>query len=340
MPLDPQAKQLLTALSESGNPPLFALPTIEDVRRFTHDAQIADAGDPRVPRIKTEDRAIPREPEDCGGGSGGGNDGDHASDSGGGIGVRIYTPRGIAPFPVFVYFHGGGWAIGDLDTNDALCKLLCDRSGSIVVSVDYRRAPENKCPAAARDAYAATEWAYRQADSFGGDSTRLAVGGDSAGANLAAVVCLMARDAKRRGEAAPDVRFQLLIFPATDHYSAPHPSYAECGSGYFLTTDEMVWFWDLYLGKGADPDDPYISPLRAPDLSGLPPAYIQTAEYDPLRDEGEEYAEKLRTSGTDAVCERVTGMMHGYFNQWASLDKGFDAVLTAAGVLKERLSNK
>jgi acetyl esterase len=220
------------------------------------------------------------------------------------IPVRIYWPAGRGPFPILLNFHAGGWTTGDLDTCDAQCRTLCRMAECIVVSVDYRLAPEHRFPAAVEDSYAATCWVAANAASLNGDARRLAVGGDSAGGNLATVVSLIARDRK-----GPPIVFQLMIYPALD-CRFDTPSYRANGSGYLLTTETMVWFWDNYCPDVSKRTHPHASPLRAPDLRGLPPALIVTAEFDPLRDEGEAYAQALRAAGVATELRRFDGMIH------------------------------
>lgn len=221
----------------------------------------------------------------------------------GDVPVRIYTPEGVTDEPtVIVFSHGGGWALCGLDTHDRTTRRLAKELDAVVVSVDYRLAPEARCPAAAEDAYAATVWAevhYRP--------RKLVVAGDSAGGNLAAVVALMARD-----QDGPAIDHQLLVYPVTDH-AMDSPSYTENATGYFLTRAHMAWYWDQYLGPEGDGTHPYASPIRADDLSGLPPATVLTAELDPLRDEGEAYAAALAAAGTPTEVLRAEGLFHGFF---------------------------
>lgn len=285
MPVDPEAQALLDMMAATGVPAISALP-VEDARRMV-DMMPELSGLIPEPVAKVEDRPIPG--------------------PAGQITVRVYTPQGSKPFPVLVFFHGGGFAIGSIEGYDELCRALTNAAGCIMVSVDYRLAPEHKFPAAVDDCYAATKWVAENANAIGGDPTRIAVGGDSAGGNLAAVVALMARD---RG--TPPLVYQLLVYPCTNFAAFDTPSHRENAEGYFLTKDDMVWFMDLYLRSEADAHNPYASPLRAQDLRGLPPALVITAEFDPLRDEGEAYAARLREAGVPVICTRYNGMIHGF----------------------------
>jgi acetyl esterase len=305
MPLDPEARMLMDQMQGTLKP--FNESTVEEARAAIQ--ALALAAGPPEPVAKVEDRTVP------------GPKGE--------IPVRVYTPEGAGPFPILVYFHGGGWTIGNLETHDGSCRQLCNGAGCVVVSVDYRLAPEHPYPAAADDAYAATRWVAANAGALGGDARRIAVGGDSAGGNLAAVVSLMARD---RG--GPSLVFQLLVYPAVDAPTANHPSYRENAEGYFLTRDMMFWFWAHYCGKGPDPADPYACPLNAKDLRGLPPAYVVTAEFDPLRDEGEAYAAKLREAGVPTTLKRYAGMIHGFFGMSALLTQARVATREAAEALR------
>lgn len=225
----------------------------------------------------------------------------------GDIPIRIYTPEGVGPFPLLVYFHGGGFVVGSIDGSHDLCRTLCWGAGCTVVSVDYRLAPEHKFPAAPDDCLAATRWAADHAAEFNADPARLAVAGDSAGGNLAAVTALRIRD-----EGGPPLCGQLLLYPVADYHTPPTPSYLANADGYLLTREMMVWFWGHYLSHAGEADDPRAAPLRAPDLAGLPPALVITAEFDPLRDEGERYAERLQAAGVPTVLLRYDGMVHGF----------------------------
>ena len=307
MPLDPQARALLDQMEAMGMPPLDALPVPE--ARAAIMALAATAGEPE-PVARVENRTVP------------GPQGD--------IPVRIYVPAAVGPLPLLVYYHGGGWVIGNLDTHDGVCRQLANAVGCVVVSVDYRLAPEHPFPAAAEDAYAALRWVAANAASLGGDPARVAVGGDSAGGNLSAVVSLMARD-----RSGPRLAYQLLIYPVVD---APgeggRASYRDNAEGYFLTASSMHWFWNHYHQGNVGQRDPYACPLRARDLRGLPPALVITAEFDPLRDEGEEYAARLRDADVPVKLSRYDGMVHGFFGMTGLLDRARDAVTEAAAALR------
>jgi acetyl esterase len=231
-----------------------------------------------------------------------------------GLRFRIYTPRQSSGEestgrPLLVFFHGGGWVVGDLETHDGLCRNLANAAGAVTVSVEYRRAPEHKFPAAAEDAYAAICWAAENARELGADPARLAVSGDSAGGNLAAVAALMARD---RG--GPQVAYQVLLYPITDCVFET-PSYREFADGHFLTRGAMRWFFQQYLTRPEEASQPYVSPLRAVSLAGLPPALVLTAECDVLRDEAEAYAARLKREGVSVEQIRAPGMIHGFLRR-------------------------
>lgn len=208
-----------------------------------------------------------------------------------GIPVRVYVPEGEGPYPTLVYFHGGGWVLGDLDTYDATCRALTNAAECMVVSVDYRLAPEHKFPTPLEDCYTVLEWVFDDAKPMQIDADNVAVGGDSAGGNLAAAVALLARD---RG--GPSIAHQTLIYPVTNH-SVDTDSYEENAEGYLLTKDDMEWFWDHYLRDDIDSKNPYASPLQASNLEDLPPATVITCGFDPLRDEGAAYAQRLEEAG-------------------------------------------
>ena len=240
--------------------------------------------------------------------------------SGGEIIVRAYSPGGPGPHPALVYYHGGGWVIGDLYTHDGLCRSITNAARCAVLSVDYRLAPESKYPVAVEDSYAALLWIVANAERLGIDPRRIAVGGDSAGGNLATVMALVARDRK-----GPRLALQVLIYPVTDH-DLDTRSYLENATGYVLTREGMRWFWNHYLAREAQGREPYASPLRAPSLAGLPPALVITAEYDPLCDEGEAYAARLRDAGVPVTLTRYPGMFHGFVRMTNILDKARTAL--------------
>lgn len=223
------------------------------------------------------------------------------------IPIRIYQPIEGEKLPILMFFHGGGFVIGNLDTHDLICRRLAALVKCLVVSVDYRLAPEHKFPAAPNDCYAATVWAYEHADEIKGDQTRIAVCGDSAGGNLATVISMMARD-----QGGPKITYQVLIYPTTDGTQSS-PSVDQMGEGFILTKKLMVWFLNHYKDNQTEIKDPYFSPLFAEDLSNLPPALIITAEYDPLKDEGKKYAERLRESGVPVIFKEFKGMVHVFF---------------------------
>jgi acetyl esterase len=245
------------------------------------------------------------------------------------ITVRVYSPGGPGPHPTLVYYHGGGWVIGDLYTHDGLCRSLTNAARCLVVSVDYRRAPESKYPVAAEDSYAALCWVVANAARLGLDPRRVAVGGDSAGGNLATVAALMAR---ARG--GPALVHQVLIYPVTDH-DLNTQSYIENATGYVLTREGMRWFWDHYLVRESQGREPHASPLRAKSLAGLPSALVITAECDPLRDEGEAYADRLRDAGVPVTVTRYAGMFHGFVRMTRILDKARTALDEIAGSLQK-----
>jgi acetyl esterase len=247
---------------------------------------------------------------------------------GGPIRLRIYEPAGARPFPVLVYFHGGGWVIGSLDTHDGVCRALAARAPCIVVAVDYRLAPEHRFPAALDDAWAATAWVAEHAASIGGDPEQIAVGGDSAGGALATACAMRARDRGLR------LGLQLLVYPVTDH-RFDTVSYDECADGYGLTRDAMRWFWGQYLGPGGEGSSPEASPLRAPDLGGLAPALVITAEYDPLRDEAEAYAARLEEAGVRVQLRRCEGLIHGFLRLPGTIPRANAVLDEAAAALRD-----
>lgn len=304
MPIDSDVQLVLDRLNAGGIPPLNTMPPAMARQTFEMTAPILDAKN--VPIGAVENRRIPG--------------------PAGEIPIRIYTPvtAPAGPLGVLIYFHGGGFVIGSLNTHDAPCRLVANGAGVKVISVDYRLAPEHKFPAAVEDCQAATAWVSDNAAELGIDPDRIAVGGDSAGGNLAAVVSQWARSAGGR----PAIRFQLLIYPVTDAVNTT-PSRETCGKGYFLETELMTWFFAQYFAPGTNPRDPRLSPLLVDDLSGLPPAYVLTAEFDPLRDEGAAYADKLRAAGVPVTYVLGEGMIHGFWNM-SGLVKAAGAAIAAA----------
>src|SRR5215831_6728271 len=283
MALDPQAQRILDAMAALNLPPTEQMTPTE--ARESMRARTAALG-PVEDVARIDDHRV--------------------SVDTGEIAVRCYTPAGRGPLPAYVYFHGGGWVIGDIETHDGICRSLANASGCVVASVDYRLAPEHKYPVAVEDAFAATRWVAREAARLGVDGGRIAVGGDSAGGNLAAAVALMARDGD-----GPPLALQVLVYPVT-HHSFDTPSYREHAEGYLLTRSAMRWFWNHYLPRQEDGLEPLASPLLSRSLHGLPPALVITAEYDPLRDEGEAYAARLREAGVPVTVTRYPGMIHGF----------------------------
>lgn len=303
MSLDPQVQSVFDKLKHAGIRPLYELP-IEQARKIDLNP---DPG-PVKAVGNVEDRLIPGPDRE--------------------IGVRIYTPTGEGPFPALLYYHGGGWTLGDLDTADVLCRQIANEVNCVVVSVDYRLAPENKFPAATDDAFAAYLWVCDNSTLLNVTPSVIAVSGDSAGGNLAAAVALMARD-----QHVQLPLFQLLLCPVTN-YAFDSQSYIENAVGYGLTTETMKWFWRNYLNDVEDGNNPYASPLSASDLSGLPPALIITAEYDPLRDDGEQYAQRLHASGVSVELTRYDGMVHGFYLASGAYNQAKVAVSQAIQALK------
>jgi acetyl esterase len=307
--LDPQVRAVIDLVIKSGRPAYHTL-SPKDARQLFRETRPAST--PTPPQIGSVRNVV----------------------TDGAIPLRVYRPAGVpeaTAVPAYVYFHGGGWVIGDLDTHDVICRQLTAASGASVVSVDYRMAPEHKFPTAVDDAWAATRWIVAHAGELGLDASRLAVGGDSAGGNLAAVVALMARDA-----GGPAIRLQVLIYPVTDVMRETR-TYADFADGYMLTRDSMRWFIAHYLRSKDDASDWRVSPLRATSLAGLPPALIITAGFDPLRDEGEQYANRLRDAGVMVDYACYGGMVHGFLGMGKLLDTAMRAVDHIGGVLRQGL---
>lgn len=251
---------------------------------------------------------------------------------GGDLALRVYTPEGEGPFGALVYFHGGGWVVGTLDTHDSLCRKLANRAGCVVVAVDYRLSPEAKFPAAMEDAYAGVKWVHDNAASIEVDPDRLAVGGDSCGGGMAASVCLMA---KQRG--GPALKFQLVVYPVSDLSSFDKESYRKYGNDLMLTRDGMAYFRDSFLASPDAAGDPIASPLLADDLSGLPPALVITAEHDVLTSEGELLARRLDQAGVPTVYSCYPGVIHLFFGM-DELSEDENGLAQAGAALREALA--
>ena len=309
MSLHPQCKAFLDMLAAAGGPGLHEIP-LDEARKVPY--QMIELGGPEEPVAQIDTRVVPGSVQ---------------------IPIRVYRPSLAQDLPALMYFHGGGFVICNLDTHDRICRGLANASGCVVVSVDYRLAPEHKFPAAADDAYEATRYVAEHATEFGIDPNRVAVSGDSAGGNLATVVAMMARD---RG--GPSLRFQLLIYPVTNFTGHETPSEREYGHGFFLDTEVMDWFADQYFASTADRSLPYASPLLASDVRGLPPAMVITGECDPLRDQGEAYAEKLRAAGVPVVVKRYEGMIHVFLSLAGIVDGGRDAIKESAAAVRQAVN--
>jgi acetyl esterase len=249
---------------------------------------------------------------------------------GGAMTLRTNTPRAPGPYPLLVFFHGSGFVLCSIDTHDGMCRNLCAGADCLVISVDYRLAPEQKFPAAVDDCVFATRWVAEHATELNADAARIIVAGDSAGGTLAAATTLRLRD-----EGGPSLCGQLLMYPVTDYHTPGTPSYEANAEGYGLTRGTMKWFWDHYLNDPSEASNPYAAPLRARDLSGLPPTLVITAEYDPLRDEGERYAERLRGAGVHAALSRYDSMNHGFLFWVGLVDKAGDAMAEACTWLQD-----
>ncbi|MGY3036308.1 acetyl esterase [Bradyrhizobium sp. USDA 4354] len=308
--LDPDAAAVYKAFQEAGRPAYETL-TAPEARAYYSQARFATNPDaPELARIAS--LAIPAP---------------H-----GAIPARLYVPKELRRHdglsPALVFFHGGGWVIGDLDSHDVVCRQLAAEGALIVISVDYRLAPEHKFPAATEDAIAATRWVAANARELGIDAARLAIGGDSAGGNLTAVVALAARE-----DNGPALAGQVLIYPATD-FAMTHGSHSDPETSVLLTHSVIRWFRDHYLNGAADIHDWRASPARAQDLAGLPPAYVLTAGADPLRDEGAEYAERLKRAGVPVTCKHYPGQFHGFFTMGKLLPQANVAVREIGAWLK------
>jgi acetyl esterase len=309
MQLDPQARAVLERVARANLPPYPKLGAAAARTLYRETRGALSAPPPDVARVANLSATGPV----------------------GEVPVRLYRPLGTADderLPALVYFHGGGWTIGDLDTHDVPCREFASLARCAVVAVDYRLAPEHKFPAAFDDAVAVTHWVHAHAGSLGIDASRLAVGGDSAGGNLAAGVAIALRDTW-----GPRIAMQALVYPATD-MAADTASHAAFAEGYLLTREAILWFKDNYLRGPADEGDWRASPLRAADLAGLPPAYVITAGYDPLRDEGRAYADRLRAAGVSVTYECFEGMIHGFITMGGAIAAARHAIQRASLGLK------
>ena len=312
MKIDPGAQQVIDLIKAAGRPPYETVGHMEARRLYLEARRVLQPDPPPIGEMRDLTAPGPAGP----------------------ISIRLYRARpGKAgdTQPALIYFHGGGWVIGGLDSHDGVCRGLANGADCTVLSVDYRLAPEHKFPAAVDDAVAATQWIAENSKQLGIDANRLAVGGDSAGGNLAAVVAQHARD-----RSAPKLRFQLLIYPACD-MSMTLPSIAELAEQLPLTRSTMKWFVDLYLRDAADVGDWRASPLKAKSLTNLPPAYVLTAGCDPLRDEGEAYAAALKAAGVPVEAKRFDGQIHGFMTMGKFIPDADKAMNEMSAALKRAL---
>jgi acetyl esterase len=310
VPLDPTARALLDQLARAGRPPIYKSTVAEG--RAGWDALAAYAGPgPELPRVEDLELAGANGP----------------------IPARLYAPASDdGPLPTLVWYHGGGFVIGGIESYDHVCRVMAADSGCAVISVDYRLAPEHPFPAGVEDAYAAFVDVAARADELGLDGTRIGVGGDSAGGNLTCVTTLMARD-----QDGPKPVFQLLVYPGTD-FRTDLPSYTENGTGYLLEAESIAWFTEHYFSGGGDESDWRASPLRAASLADLPPAHVITAEFDPIRDYGEQYAWKLMEAGVPVSVHRYPGMIHGFVSLPTVLPAGKQALAECTDALRVGLA--
>ena len=305
--LDPEVRALLEMMDAQGVPPLESQDPVE--ARKSREGPMKMLGGEPVALARVEDLTIPG--------------------PGGGVPVRVYASELGGLRPALIYFHGGGFAFGNLDTHDAVCRSLAKESGAVVIAVDYRLSPEHKFPAAVEDAHAAVVWVAANAKSLGIDTRRIAVSGDSAGGNLATVIAIRCREA-----GGPALASQVLIYPVTDMSSFDTDSHREFGEGYFLSRAGMEWFTGHYLSSADLARNPEVSPLLAPDLSALPPALVITAEFDPLRDEGEAYAKRLQKAGVPVTVTRYPGMIHAFVSMRGVLAGGRQAIQEVAKFIR------
>jgi acetyl esterase len=307
--LDPEIQPIVDMIEAAPGPPAHLVPL--DQARAAHERESRLLGGPGEEVESVRDVTVPG--------------------PGGAIPVRVFRPAGEGPLPVVAYAHGGGWAVGSLDAFGPVCRALANASGAIVASIDYRLAPEHPFPAGLDDVRAAVRWLAANARELDGDPDRIAVAGDSAGANLATVTARRLRD-----EGGPAVRFQALVYPVCDS-ALNTPSYRECAAGFMLSAPSMKRYWDWYL-DGADGRAPDASPLQADDLAGLPPAFILTVRDDVLRDEGEAYARALEAAGVPVTLRRYDGAVHGFFRWLAKAEISRRAVAEVSAALREGLA--
>ncbi len=307
MPLDPQAKYVLDLAREAGNPEYWQM-SVAEARRL-HNERAAKLSFAPTPLFAVHDRSVPG--------------------PAGEIPLRVYVPRrSDTALPALVWYHGGGHTIGTLESYDAVCRRLSLEAGCIVVAVDYRLAPEHRFPAAVDDCFAALRWVAHNANDLGADPAKLAVGGDSAGGNLAAVCSILARDA-----GSPDLAFQLLIYPVTGD-ALDTASHRDCAEGYLLTRRSIEWFWDNYCPDRSQRHDFRFAPLNAKDFEGLPAALVIVAGYDPLRDEGIAYAERLEAAGNRVELTNYPGMIHAFLSLGGVMGAAAQAIAQSAKALR------
>ena len=308
MTLHPQSQTFLDAIADQDGPGWHELPPDEGRKGFKGLQELFGTG-PDLARVEN-----------------------HSLDNG--VAIRLYsrTPKSDSKLPVVMYFHGGGWVLGDLETHDTLCRHIAGETGFVVVSVDYGLAPENKFPGPVNDCYSATEFVYSRADELGVDADKLAVAGDSAGGNLAAAVAIRSRD-----QGGPPVKFQLLIYPVVEPVFE-NGSYKLFGENHGLSSAEMKWFWDQYLETPGDAENPLASLSKSKSLAGVAPAHLITAQYDVLRDEGERYAARLSADGVPTTTKRYDGMLHGFVHLRTVFDDADQAIKDISSELKKHLS--
>jgi len=306
MTLHPQLKDFLAKLDAMGAPPLHTVPVAAARKMYDKGAELTRGSPPEPAAVEMLSFPGPDGPLDG----------------------RLYRPSADEGLPILVFFHGGGFTVGSLDSHDAVCRGLCVEAQCLVLSVDYRLAPEHKFPAAVEDAWAATCWVVNNARALGGDPDRVAVGGDSAGGNLAAVVCLLAQEA---GD--PQLSYQLLIYPGID-MSCSLPSHTTFADGYRLTRDLITWFYQAYFAPEDDVTHWQASPINARSLAGLPPAYILSAGFDPLQDENKSYAYKLEGAGVPVTYRHHADMIHGFYTMPGPLDSAREAISDSARALR------